>query len=180
MQLIGYVVASLIYNVYFHPLRAFPGPWLMRACRLPYSYALLSGRLPFRVLELHQRYGVVVRIAPDELVFSDARAWKDIMGHRGPKEPEFAKPARLFRASKHQPVTLINADREEHGRIRRQLANGFSDRSLREQQPIIKKYVALMVKRLYENCDAGSKKLDMVKCELRDPPPPKFQCSSHC
>lgn len=106
-----------------------------------------------------------MRIAPDELAFSDPRAWKDIMGHRSSGEPEFGKPNRLYRVLKDMPTTLISAPREEHGRLRRQLAHGFSDRSLREQQPIIKKYVDLLVRRLYENCEGGSKSVDMVSCK---------------
>lgn len=125
----------------------------------------MSGRLPFDVLELHKQYGDVVRIAPDELVFADARAWKDIMGHRGSHEPEFEKPRRMTRVVKDQPTTIINADRQEHGRIRKQMASGFSDRSLREQQPIITKYVDLLIRRLYDNCEDGSRSLDLVKCE---------------
>lgn len=107
----------------------------------------------------------MVRIAPDELVFADARAWRDIMGHRAAGQDEMEKSHRVYRAIKDQPVTLISAKREEHSLVRRQLAHGFSERSMREQQPIITGYIDLLIKRLYENCDGGKAKLDMVKCE---------------
>lgn len=138
----------------------------MRASRIPFSISLMAGRQPFDVLKLHRQYGAVVRVAPDELVFADARAWKDIMGHRSSGEPEFEKANLIRRIFKDQPTTIINARREEHVQVRKQLAHGFSDRSLREQQPIIKTYVDLLIQRLYENCQAGSESLDMVKCEF--------------
>ncbi|KAJ4389106.1 hypothetical protein N0V93_006568 [Gnomoniopsis smithogilvyi] len=159
---IGYYIAGLLYNIYLHPLRSFPGPWFIRGSRIPYSISQLSGRTPFNVLKWHKKYGSVVRIGPNELVFSDPRAWRDIMGHRSSGEPEFEKPHKIFRVL-GQPTTIMNAPREEHGRLRRQLAHGFSDRSLREQQPIIKRYIDMMVQRLHESCEAGSKSTDMVK-----------------
>lgn len=138
----------------------------MRGSRIPYSISQMSGRLPFLVLELHKKYGHVVRIAPDELAFSDPRAWKDIMGHLKSGEPEFEKPD-LFSIIGDLPTTVINAPREEHGRLRKQLAHGFSDRSLREQQPIIKRYIDMLVQRLHENSTAGSETVDMVKCKRK-------------
>jgi hypothetical protein len=42
------------------------------------------------MLELHNRYGDIVRIAPSELAFSHPDAWKDIMGHKK-GEPEMEK-----------------------------------------------------------------------------------------
>lgn len=126
---------------------------------------MLSGSLPFTVLELHQQYGDVVRIAPDELSFADGlRAWRDMMGHRGPGEPEMQKAPKFYKTVRTAPVTLITAGREEHGVLRRQLAHGFSERSMRDQQPIITQYIDLLVKRLHENSKGGSKALDMVRC----------------
>lgn len=164
-QLIGYLVYQVVFNIFLHPLRAFPGPLLMRTSRVPYCVHLLSGRLPFVVLELHRQYGSVVRIAPNELVFADARAWRDIMGHRAPGEPEMQKAPAFYKTVKGAPTTLLVADREEHGRLRRQLAQGFSDRSMRDQQPIIKRYVDLLVKRLYENSRGGTRPVDLVRCK---------------
>lgn len=126
---------------------------------------LLSGRIPFDILNLHRKYGEVVRIAPDELVFADGRAWRDIMGHRAAGELEMEKSDKTYRTLKNQPTTLINAGREEHGRVRRQLAHGFSERAMRDQQPIIMGYINLLIRRLYENCADGTAKLDMVKCK---------------
>ncbi|KAK2602625.1 hypothetical protein N8I77_009141 [Diaporthe amygdali] len=162
LSLIGYLLSHVIYNVFFHPLRKFPGPFWMKASRISYCYRLVTGRLPFDVLELHRQYGEVVRIAPNELVFANAQAWKDIMGHRGPGEPEMMKAPQMYKNLKNQPTTVITAGREEHGRLRRQLAHGFSDRSMREQQPIIIGYVNLLIQRLHERCDDGKAPLDAV------------------
>lgn len=118
------------------------------------------------MLGLHKHYGTVVRIGPDELAFADGAAWKDIQGHRGPGEPELGKSPRFYALRKGQPPTITSANREDHARMRRQLAHGFSERSMREQQPIIMQYVDLLIKRLYENCDGGRAQLNMLHCEF--------------
>ena len=148
------IVGNFLYNIFLHPLRSFPGPLLHRASRIPYCVSALRGTLTFDVLDLHKEYGSVVRVAPDELAFADSSAWKDIMGHRSGGQ-EMGKWQPFTRPVETMPTDIINADREEHSRLRRQLAHGFSDKSMREQQPIIRKYIDLLIQRLHENCDGG-------------------------
>jgi cytochrome P450 len=121
----------------------------------------MAGTLPFDMLALHQRYGPVVRVAPDELAFSDPRAWRDIMGHRGGgggetgEAGEMPKYDKFYMPIEGLPTDIVNAGREEHALLRRTMAHGFSDRSMREQQPVIKGYVDLLVMRLRERSGAG-------------------------
>jgi hypothetical protein len=48
--------------------------------RLPVLYYQIQGTLPFKILELHNKYGPIVRIAPGELSFTSESAWDDIYG----------------------------------------------------------------------------------------------------
>lgn len=89
----------MLYNLYFHSLSSYPGPFLARATRLWYINFLLRGELPFAVHAMHLKYGPVVRISPNELAYIDSEAWKDIYGHRAgkgeiPKDPQFYHTAR--------------------------------------------------------------------------------------
>lgn len=80
--LLLFITATLlIYNLYFHPLSQFPGPLLARSSRAFFIRSTWRGTLHFDVKVLHDRYGSIVRIAPDELAFIDPSAWKDIYGH---------------------------------------------------------------------------------------------------
>ena len=151
-----------MYNLFFHPLRRYPGPLVLRATRLGFCYKILKGTLAVDVLDLHRRYGDVVRIAPDELAFADPVAWKDIMGHKTRGDAEFRKTEAFYRPVEDMPVDIITASREEHGTLRRTLAHGFSDRSMREPQPIIKKYIDLLIQRLRENSRDGAAAVNMA------------------
>ena len=68
------------YNVFFHPLRSYPGPFLARATRLYQIYWDLRGQMHIKTKEWHDLYGGVVRIAPDELSYNTVQAWRDICG----------------------------------------------------------------------------------------------------
>lgn len=145
-----------IYNIFWHPLRSYPGPLFNRVSRLPYCYQVLRGTYPFQILGLHKRYGPIVRVAPDELSFADSAAWKDIMGHRANGD-EMGKWPNFYRPVENMGSTdLVFSGREEHGLLRRQIAHGFSDRSMREQQPLIAKYIDLLIHRLYEKSSGGT------------------------
>ncbi|KAF2965090.1 hypothetical protein GQX73_g8477 [Xylaria multiplex] len=155
------LVGQAIYNIFFHPLRSFPGPLLWRLNTITRVYYLARGRLPHKVLELHATYGPIVRIAPNELAFSDPQAWQDIYGFRKQGEGEMAKWWGVYRPFGTEPPSVISANREEHGAVRRLLSHGFSDRALREQEPLIGSYVDLLIRRLREKCDGGAASLDM-------------------
>ncbi|KAF2717072.1 cytochrome P450 [Polychaeton citri CBS 116435] len=69
-----------IYSVYFGLLSSFPGPKMCAFSRLPYLIVTSSGKRVPWLTYLHNKYGGVVRIAPDVLTFTDERAWDDICG----------------------------------------------------------------------------------------------------
>ncbi|TGO86082.1 hypothetical protein BPOR_0337g00070 [Botrytis porri] len=46
-----------IYNLFFHPLKSFPGPKLWAASRIPLTYWTFKGILPYKLKELHDQYG---------------------------------------------------------------------------------------------------------------------------
>jgi cytochrome P450 len=157
---VAYVIGNLVYNLFFHPLRKFPGPLKSRATHLWRHYRTVVGDLPLCVKALHDEYGPVVRIAPDELSFTSPDAWHDIYGHHS---YEMAKFYRFYRflGEKHTPESIITAGRERHSALRRQLAHGFSDKAMRAQEPIINRYVDLLVERLYGHAGNGKKTVDL-------------------
>ncbi|KAI0200638.1 isotrichodermin C-15 hydroxylase [Astrocystis sublimbata] len=162
VSVIAWQAATVVYNLFFHPLRKFPGPALQGASRLPWAIQQIFGVQAHITQRLHEQYGPVVRIGPSHLSFTDVEAYKDIYGHRVGSDlhaSEMSKSDTFVRNVRNIPTSIINADREEHSRFRRALSHGFSDSSMRQQEPEIMKYVDLLIRRLHEECDNGSKKL---------------------
>ncbi|KAK3358480.1 cytochrome P450 ClCP1 [Lasiosphaeria ovina] len=157
---------NIVYNIFFHPLRSFPGPFWHRASRLPFAWDAIRGNNARHMYDMHQKYGRVVRVGPNHLSFTDAQSWKDIYGHRTGAQhsqtPEHAKSTVFYRSIANVAKHIINADRSEHTLLRRAMSHGFSDKSIRNQEVLIKRYVDLLVKRLHENCSDGEKPLNMV------------------
>ncbi|KAI4122513.1 MAG: hypothetical protein LQ338_005782 [Usnochroma carphineum] len=152
-----FVNGYLVYNVFFHPLRKFPGPKLWAATRVPWCYYQYQGRLHYRLLQMHTEYGHTVRVAPNELSYTHEAAWKTVYGHR--KEEMGKDP--IFRL--HTPTgaqNILVADREIHTRQRRLLAHAFSESALREQEPTLQLYARKLLDQLSHECHAGP--LNMV------------------
>lgn len=69
------LISRIVYNLFFNPLSRFPGPKFAAVSYIPQF--LRRGKGDIKYIEaLHDQYGSVVRIAPDELSFTGARAWK--------------------------------------------------------------------------------------------------------
>ena len=145
-----------MYNAFLHPLRKYPGPLSHHMSDFPRTWYQIRGRLPYHMEELHKKYGPVVRIAPNEVAFSSPQAWRDIYGHKKAGENEFPKHDLFYRVFSWQPTSLLSSNRQEHGVLRREMSHGFSDRSIKEQEPIIGSYVNLLIKRLNENIQTNS------------------------
>jgi cytochrome P450 len=104
-----------------------------------------------QVKALHDKYGPVVRIAPNELAYTTAAAWKDIYGFR-PGQTQNPKDQSVLPAPhKGQAVSITRANDADHNRQRRLLLHAFSAKALEEQQPLIMFYVDLLIRRLREN-----------------------------
>lgn len=73
-------VYSLVRHI-FHPLREIPGPLLARFSRLWYLFAIYKGNFELTNIELHKKYGPIVRIAPNEFSIDDYEAAKTIYGN---------------------------------------------------------------------------------------------------
>ncbi|KAF4551111.1 Cytochrome P450-like protein 70 [Elsinoe fawcettii] len=156
-----YFAYIVIYNLFFHPLRNFPGPLLYRISKIPYSLMLIRGRTSHEVKAMHDKYGDIVRLAPGELAFSNPKAWQDIMGHRKPSQAESGKEMR-YRDDTFNSPDIIFSDREDHRRFRRILSHGFSNQALMDQQPLIMTYVEKLVSRLQDKATKGDMPVDMT------------------
>ncbi|OJD38810.1 cytochrome p450 [Diplodia corticola] len=159
--LISYVMGVCVYNLYLHPLAAYPGPWYARVSRLCVCYHLFIGDLHLWTKSLHERYGPVVRLASDELSFMTADVLKDIYGHRAGK-PENEKDISYRFDPKPEHASIVNADRARHTQLRRLLSNAFSDKVLQGQEPVIRKYTDLLITKLSERCRQGDSTVDLV------------------
>jgi hypothetical protein len=81
---LGILVVSLFWRVYtafFSPLASIPGPFLAKFTRLWQIWRYYKGQWHDDIEWLHETYGPVVRIAPDEVSFVDHDALRKLYSH---------------------------------------------------------------------------------------------------
>jgi cytochrome P450 len=159
--LVGYAATKVVYNLFFHPLREFPGPKLWAVSAMPAALNIMAGRPHTKILAIHKQYGDVVRVAPNELSFTHADAWKEVYGHMKRGQHENGKDPKYL--NEEIDKSLIAASRERHGPLRRTLSHAFSARAMAEQQPLINTFIDLLIKRLREHSEDGTTPVNMVK-----------------
>ncbi|ORY66218.1 benzoate 4-monooxygenase cytochrome P450 [Pseudomassariella vexata] len=150
------------FNARRHPLSRFPGPFHARFSNFSYCKRFLGGRQPYDMLKLHERYGPVVRVGPNELAFNTANSWKDIYekrkGHKPFIKSDFYDGGN-FADEAHSIVS--ERDPDKHAYMRKYLRGAFSDRSLREQEYIIREHIDQFIERISEaGCSPGG--IDIV------------------
>lgn len=147
---------NIIRALYFHPLSNLPGPKIWVAFPITRFIALSQGRLETKMRDFHKRYGEVVRFGPNEVSFITAQAWKDIYGHGHRQLPKVLH-------STSNPSDIISANDADHSRLRMSLAHAFSAKGLQSQEPIITKYVDLLIEKLRIIAASPIPEADMVK-----------------
>ncbi|EUC34586.1 hypothetical protein COCCADRAFT_93226, partial [Bipolaris zeicola 26-R-13] len=134
------IFCKTTYNLLLHPLRSYPGPMLGRASRLYYIYYQFRGDLPFMTKALHEKYGSVVRIAPDELSYSSGDAWHDIYGC-------FTFHYTLLKVISVKNIKAVSnlCASADHKRFRRVMGPAFSEKTVKAQEYLMKRHVDLFI-----------------------------------
>lgn len=120
----------------------------------------LSGDNLWTMKELHEKYGPVVRIAPNQLSFCSGSSWKDIHGHRTGRKAflkgSFYEP---FPDDPHQIVSVSDPGR--HSAMRKSLSHGFSAGALAGQEDRVQHFVNILIDQIDKCCTTAPG--DMVK-----------------
>lgn len=139
------MASVVLYNLRFHPLAKYNGPILWAAFRFPFLRALVSGDLPHRVKKLHDEYGPIVRVAPDELSFTDPTAWKDIYARNFARPPQYRNKPLGKNAE-----NFITASEADHARFRKVIGPAFSDKAILGQELVVTRHVDLLILKLQQ------------------------------
>ncbi|KAI0203698.1 cytochrome P450 [Astrocystis sublimbata] len=145
LQAVFYVTVRSLWRLYFHPLSRFHGPKTAAISDVWYTYHAIRGRWPWAAYEALKKYGDVVRIAPNELVFSTPQALSDIYGSHHKHLELFPKTQINNHGNDKHGGIIWEWDPVRHRRVAKQLAPAFSGRALQAKEPTLHKYVDLFV-----------------------------------
>ena len=115
------------------------------------------GDLYQQIALYHQRYGPVVRVAPNELSFSDPAAWQPIYNSR----PQLTKSVFHFgqtNDAKRLPDSMIVAPDAEHMRLRRLVGPAFLMGGILEVEGVLQHYSDMLCAQLQAVSEASKAK----------------------
>ncbi|KAF9443296.1 cytochrome P450 [Macrolepiota fuliginosa MF-IS2] len=73
-----YILIRAIYNLFFSPLSAIPGPWYAAVSNLWLNIHVIRLRQCKTIQELFEAYGPVVRVGPNKIVFRDISTMRTV------------------------------------------------------------------------------------------------------
>ncbi|KIW83157.1 hypothetical protein Z517_02401 [Fonsecaea pedrosoi CBS 271.37] len=149
-----YLFGLVVYRLYFHPLARFPGPkYAAISTWHEYYYDVhLQGKFIFYIKALHEKYGPIVRITPDEVHILDSDFWDTIYTKAGRVDKYSWMSGRFG----NENSVLSTAPDELH-RIRRNALNPFFSRKrIIDLQVIIRKKLNHLIAKAREYQQSGA------------------------
>ncbi|KAL9124190.1 MAG: hypothetical protein Q9217_006456 [Psora testacea] len=151
-----YIVCLALYRLYFSPLARFPGPTLA-ALTLWYEFyydVIKRGNYTFKLQDLHDQYGPIVRISPRELHINDPEFYDELyVGGSVRKTQKYLWAVRMFGRS---TSTFGTVEHEVHRVRRAALSPFFSKSSVQRLEPIVQSVVDKLVSRLQDLKGSGA------------------------
>ncbi|OCH89992.1 cytochrome P450 [Obba rivulosa] len=104
-----FLVASAVYNAFFSPLSAIPGPWYAAVSDFWITTHVVRLQQCRIVQTLFERYGPVVRVGPNKVIFCDATTMRSVYSvHKFDKSSYYK--SLLTNNNDHSMTTLPHAD----------------------------------------------------------------------
>lgn len=87
LGLLAFLVGYVVYQRCFHPLAKYPGPFLASMTNFWKFYHYKTLKFPETMIKIHEKYGPIVRIGPNDLNFNSSSAIPPIYksGRKMPK-----------------------------------------------------------------------------------------------
>ncbi|EDU46193.1 CypX Cytochrome P450 [Pyrenophora tritici-repentis] len=152
VALLVFVVIKYVWQILASPLRTVPGPFLARFTRLWEIKAVCKYDNPTYNIALHEKYGPIVRLAPNRYSINDGEAAKVILGHHNAMDKSqfyhpFGQPEEYNLFS--EPSISV------HANVRRPIAQLYSQTTLLSYEPFVETCNTILLKRLEEYARNG-------------------------
>lgn len=144
-----YRLYHIYYNLYLHPLAKIPGPKLYAISWLPRLWRQHIRGCHYKdLVGLHDKYGIIVRVGPDEVSNATGTAWDTIGG----SSQQFMRDLNFFSVSQLQVEgkSFISQNKQDHHAIRRLLLPAFTNKAFMHHEDIVNVWLDKLNKRIEE------------------------------
>jgi hypothetical protein len=153
----GLYLSLIVYRLFFNPLNKFPGPYGARLSKFDFVFRVTKMDSHHKLYAMHQRYGKIVRIGPNDLSVSDPDGVQIVQGQN-------SKCTKAQWYSQDTPLISMHTTRDKamHDRRRRIWSPAFSDKALRGYESRVQKYNDMFIKQMDALAGMASLPLERV------------------
>ncbi|KAI1824076.1 cytochrome P450 [Xylaria intraflava] len=137
----GLVVA---YRLFFHPLRAYPGPVLAIISDVYTGFYALRMRLHLVTYHDLKSYGPVVRHGPNKLVFSSPNALQDIYNNDRVTKSHVYE----LTIASGKPSIFNAIDRQKHREKRKLIGQAITEKAMRSFEPTMSEQIDIFIEQI--------------------------------
>ncbi|KAH9869677.1 hypothetical protein IAQ61_006889 [Plenodomus lingam] len=156
---IAYRIAIAIYNISpFHPLARFPGPKIAAASYLYEAYYdwILLGRYGKVIARMHEQYGPIVRINPDELHCNDPAFTDEIYAGPGRVRDKWQHQLNTGGAGPVSATGFSTANHELHRARKAPLSKFFSRQQMLKLEGEVGDYAQMTANKMLASAGKGA------------------------
>ncbi|KAI1501827.1 cytochrome P450 [Biscogniauxia marginata] len=156
-----YMLGILMPLAAFHPLRAYPGPLVAKFTNAYGAFYVVRRCMHLATYDDHLKYGSVVRLGPNRLVFNTTTAVHDIYANaRVHKGRSYSYTSRSG-----NPSMWSTLDMDAHHRKRKLVGPVVSERSMRVFEPTMSATTDVFLRQLLKSSQQGRPVNMTERCE---------------
>ncbi|KAI1662176.1 cytochrome P450 [Daldinia decipiens] len=156
---IPYCLLIIIYRIFFHPLRKYPGPFLAKLSGIYTGFYALLRRLHLTTYLDQKKYGgPVLRHGPNKLVFNSVEALQDIYNN------ERVTKSHVYELTMRsgKPSIFSTIDKQQHRLKRKLIGQAVNDKATRVFEPTMIEQVDIFIEQLMASSQ-DSNPVDMTE-----------------
>ncbi|KAF9269330.1 high nitrogen upregulated cytochrome P450 monooxygenase 2 [Marasmius fiardii PR-910] len=154
-------ISIVIYRLSpLHPLARHPGPLLAKCTKFWGMYHASTGKNHLKCLEIHRRYGPIVRTGPNELSICDIDAIPPVLGIDGLGKGPIWDVRRLPSTDETAHIAIRNTTK--HLQRRRPWSKAFTTGRVKAYEPIMRNRLLQLLEILDDNANK-QKGVDLSK-----------------
>lgn len=149
-----YLAGLATYRLFFHPLSKYPGPKIA-AITVWYEFyydAIQRGKYTFEIQRMHEKYGPVVRISPEEIHVNEPSFIDELYAGGGKRRDKYPYYSGQFGI----PDSVFGTPGHDLHRLRRGALNRFfSKASVTQLEPIVHTAIEKLISQLRTHAGSG-------------------------
>ncbi|KAI9294176.1 cytochrome P450 [Neoconidiobolus thromboides FSU 785] len=135
----------MLYNIYVSPLKKVPGPLINLIFPIIHDAYLLGGTYPEYCLDMHNKYGNVVRLSWNQVSFSSESAAKELYATYGYQKSNIYEILSVV-----GETTFSTRNKDFHRQRKKIIAPCFSDKVIGSVEYLVKKNLDNFVSKINE------------------------------